>query len=140
MFVQVHDAQLQRAQNAMDRLNGQRYGGIRHAAMGMIVAPRDPGTLIGEPQTGGEALIPLKGISKRRAAALGEVAMSGYGLDVVPRSARGGWGGGASSMNLTLTLGPGGSPPDRALAQIAHYALRTGSLQLKAGNTPVTVG
>ena len=140
VFVQVHDAQLQRAQNAMDRLNGQRYGGIRHAAMGMIVAPRDPGTLIGEPQTGGEALIPLKGISKRRAAALGEVAMSGYGLDVVPRSARGGWGGGSSAVNLTLTLGPGGMPSDRALAQIAHAALRNGSLQLKAGTTRVTVG
>ena len=49
-------------------------------------------------------------------------------------------GGGSTAVNLTLTLGPGGGQADRALAQIAHYALRTGSLQLKAGNTPVTVG
>jgi hypothetical protein len=62
------------------------HGGIRRAATGMIIAPSDPGTtLVGEPQTGGEALIPLQGISQSRAMGLMQTAGAGYGLDVVPR-------------------------------------------------------
>lgn len=57
-------------------------GGIRHAAEGMIVAPSDPGTLIAEPQTGGEALIPLKGISQSRAMSLAQVVGDSYGFTV----------------------------------------------------------
>lgn len=68
--------------------HGLAMGGIRRAAVGMIIRPRDPGTLVGEPQTGGEAMIPLRGISQMRAAALGQVAVGGYGLDVVPRGYR----------------------------------------------------
>lgn len=68
----------------------QRYGGIRHAAAGMVVPPSSPGTvLFGEPETGGEAFIPLQGITPARAAMLGQIAMSGYGYNVVPRSGGG---------------------------------------------------
>jgi hypothetical protein len=61
------------------------HGGIRKAASGLIVRPSDPGTLIGEPQTGGEALIPLRGITQSAAMGLMHVAGAGYGLDVVAR-------------------------------------------------------
>lgn len=60
-------------------------GGVRRAATGLIVAPSDPGTLIGEPQTGGEALIPLRGISQLRAMSLAGVVGASYGFDVTPR-------------------------------------------------------
>lgn len=58
-------------------------GGFRHAAAGMFIPPSDPGTtLVGEPQTGGEWLIPARGISQGRAADLIGGAARGYGLDV----------------------------------------------------------
>lgn len=60
-------------------------GGIRHAATGLIVGPSTPGTLIGEPQTGGEALIPMRGITQSRAMSLAQTAVGGYGLQVSPR-------------------------------------------------------
>jgi hypothetical protein len=60
-----------------DRLSGSsrlggndrgQYGAIRMAQGGSVVAPSNPGTfLFGEPQTGGEAFIPLRGISQMRA-------------------------------------------------------------------------
>jgi hypothetical protein len=60
-------------------------GGIIHAAEGLL-PPRSPGTLVlaGEPQTGGEVMIPQRGISTARAAALGTVAMAPYGMTVTP--------------------------------------------------------
>lgn len=60
-------------------------GAIRTAATGLIVAPSDPGTLIGEPQTGGEALIPLRGVSQSRAMSLAQVVGNNYGFDVSTR-------------------------------------------------------
>lgn len=78
--------------------------GIRKAAVGMFIPPSDPGTVLtGEPQTGGEWLIPARGISSTRAAMLGQRAMSGYGLDVVPKS--GGRGGGGQYMELRAAPG-----------------------------------
>lgn len=79
-------------------------GGIRHAATGMIVAPSNPGTLIGEPQTGGEALIPMQGIAASQAAWLGQTALSGYGYNVVPRSVKPGGGGMPSELTLNATF------------------------------------
>lgn len=65
-------------------------GGIRHAAAGLIVPPRDPGTVImGEPQTGGELFLPLQGVSQMRAMGLAQVAGNNYGFDVTPRAAGG---------------------------------------------------
>lgn len=66
-------------------------GGIIHAAQGLLPA-RSPGTLVlaGEPETGGEVMIPQRGISPGRAAALGSVAMAPYGLGVGPLGGGGG--------------------------------------------------
>lgn len=59
-------------------------GGIRYAADGMIVAPSNPGTvLFGEPQTGGELFLPMRGIPQSRAADLLNTAGAGYGLRAV---------------------------------------------------------
>lgn len=59
------------------------HGGIRRAQVGMIIPPSDPGTtLVGEPQTGGEALIPFQGISQGRAMDLMQQVGAGYGLAV----------------------------------------------------------
>jgi hypothetical protein len=110
-------------------------GGIRHAATGLIVGPSDPGTLIGEPQTGGEALIPLRGISGARAASLAQTAVGGYGYDVVPRAripdglfgGRGAGGGGA----LTLTVEFGGAV-DTAMGSAFMKLLRTGDVKIRA--------
>lgn len=99
-------------------------GGIRRAATGMIVGPSNPGTLIGEPQTGGEALIPLRGISQGSAATLMRTAGAGYGLDVVPRG-RGYSGGGTTvivrqPINVTT---PAGDVIHRTMIE---FALNTG--------------
>ena len=78
-------------------------GGIRHAATGLVIPPSNPGTVLAaEPQTGGEVLTPLKGISKQRAMQLTGVVGSAYGFDVVPRGGArtpvyGGAGGGGRS-------------------------------------------
>lgn len=53
------------------------------AADGMFLPPRDPGTILaGEPQTGGEWLIPQQGISQARAAGLLAGAAAPHGLMV----------------------------------------------------------
>jgi hypothetical protein len=68
--------------------HGLAKGGLRKAQVGMFIPPSDPGTVLtGEPQTGGEWLIPAQGISTSRAQMLGSAALGNYGLDVVPRSA-----------------------------------------------------
>jgi hypothetical protein len=76
-----------------DYAQGGHWQG-RAAAAGMFLPPSNPGTILaGEPQTGGEYLIPARGISRGRAAGLLSGAARGYGLDVVG----GGSGGAASS-------------------------------------------
>jgi ribosome-associated translation inhibitor RaiA len=102
------------------RGGGFAYGGIRRAASGMIVGPSSPGTLIGEPQTGGEALIPLQGISASRARALAQTAVGGYGLAVVPQHS----GGQAVAVSFAFT---GGSTD--WLAQGFMHALSDGKVQ-----------
>lgn len=113
------------------------HGGIRHAATGLIIGPSDPGTLIGEPQTGGEALIPLKGISRARAAMLAQTAVSGYGLDVVPHGSGrrlpnlfgGGSGGSGAGTPQLVYSGSGGGLEGIFVSWMAAQ-LRTGALQL----------
>ena len=77
-------------------------GGIIHAAEGLL-PPRSPGTLVlaGEPQTGGEVMIPQRGISQARAAALGTVAMAPYGMTV---GLAGSSGGGGSDRPIVVQL------------------------------------
>jgi hypothetical protein len=64
-----------------------------------------------------------------RAASLGQVAMSGYGLDVVPRGYRAGpmsSGGGTLRVELAFTGG------NDALSSLLMKMQRTGDLQLTA--------
>lgn len=68
------------------RTGGFALGGIRTAATGLLVPPSNPGTvLFGEPQTGGEAFIPLRGISRAMAMDLSQVVGDAYGFEVSPR-------------------------------------------------------
>jgi hypothetical protein len=59
-------------------------------AVAGVLPPRSPGTLMlaGEPETGGEVFMPLRGISQRRAMTLAQVAGDAHGFDVTPRAAR----------------------------------------------------
>lgn len=108
--------------------HGFALGGIRRAQVGMLIPPSSPGTVLtGEPQTGGEALIPLRGISQMRAAALGQVAMAGYGLDVVPRGyPSSGWGG-KVQVEMSIT----GDTRDW-LGGAVMEGFRTGRIQIRA--------
>jgi hypothetical protein len=105
---------------------GQALGGIRHAALGMIVAPSDPGTLIGEPQTGGELNLPLQGITQARAMSLMQVAGAGYGLDVIRR---GGGAGGTMRFEHTFTVR---GNADSGLATWFMRAVRRGDIQISS--------
>lgn len=117
------------------------HGGIRHAAAGMIVPPRDPGTvLFGEPSTGGEALIPLgRSISDNGAMALASVVGAHHGFDV-GRSTRvpaglfgsGSGSGGGGTMRLEIS-----ARSDTALGSLLARMLRTGELSLTVVNGTV---
>jgi hypothetical protein len=111
---------------------GYATGGIRKAATGLLVPPSDPGTvLFGEPQTGGEALIPLKGISPDRAMDLAQTVGNSYGFDAVPR----GWmahsasPAGPTTINVTLAVAPGG---DTAVGSMLNGLIRNGYVVVKA--------
>jgi hypothetical protein len=77
---------------------GMARGGIRKAATGLIIPPSDPGTVLtGEPQTGGELLLPMKGITQDRAYQLIQAVAPGYGLNVSR-------GGGGMPTGLTVSF------------------------------------
>jgi hypothetical protein len=96
------------------------HGGIRHAAMGMVLPPTNPGVVLAaEPQTGGEALIPLRGISRAAAGALMNVAGAGYGLRAMP--------GGTIKIELSVT-----SDADTAMAGAINEMMRTGKLVVRS--------
>jgi hypothetical protein len=106
-------------------------GAIRHAATGLIVGPSDPGTLIGEPQTGGEALIPLRGISQMRAMSLTSVIADSYGFGITP------WAGAqhgnavpaAVAVAVTVVAAPGS---DSAVGTLVNKLIRDGLVVVKA--------
>jgi uncharacterized protein YoxC len=124
------------------------HGGIRRAAVGMVIPPSDPGTtLVGEPQTGGEVLIPLRGVSQGRAADLLNTAGAGYGLTV--SAARGGYaemrsagqmgwsgGGGPTQLELTLRVDPA---RDTGIGSLVQKAFANQEVQVFAGGQPVQV-
>jgi hypothetical protein len=88
------------------QLNFMAGGGIRKAQVGLVIPPSDPGTvLVGEPQTGGEVLIPMRGA--RDPVGLMRAAGAGYGLDVVPRGWGMGGGGRASVTTINVTVNAG---------------------------------
>jgi hypothetical protein len=91
---------------------GGYLDGRTHAASGMYLGASNPGTVIAaEPETGGEWLIPRRGISQQRAGMLLGDAAAAHGLSLarsVP-AFNGGWGGAATttpavnnSVNLTV--------------------------------------
>lgn len=97
-------------------------GGIRHAAVGMVIPPTNPGwVLAGEPQTGGEALIPLRGISQARAMDLSRTVGNAYNFDVGPR------GGGAMKFQHTFNVA---GNADSGLATWLMKAFRNGDVQV----------
>ena len=98
------------------------HGGIRHASTGLIVGPSDPGTLIGEPQTGGEALIPLRGISQTRAMSLAQTVGNAYGFSVAPM----GGGGYVDNRTVTYVINDA-SDPERVVSAIKRYEQRNGT-------------
>lgn len=108
--------------------NDFAYGGIRRAATGMIVPPSNPGTiLMGEPQTRGEALIPLSG-SRSRAMSLAQTVGDAHGFDVVPR-------GNAGSQTLTFA-----GDTSSGLAIVLRYLFNNNLIQLRdADGRPVRV-
>jgi hypothetical protein len=107
------------------RGGGFAMGGIRRAAAGMVVAPSDPGTvLMGEPQTGGEALIPLRGISQSRAMGLAQTVGDAYGFSVNA-------GGRAQSIAVSMHI-TGAGQYGQLLAQTLQEMQRTGQLKLRA--------
>lgn len=121
------------------------HGGIRRAAVGMLIPPSDPGTtLVGEPQTGGEALIPLRGISQSRAMDLAQTVGNAYGFRVSAahgyadmRSAgQMGWsgGGGPTQLELTLRVDPA---RDTGVGSLVQRAFANQEIQVYAGGQRV---
>jgi hypothetical protein len=123
------------------------HGGIRRAATGMIIPPSDPGTtLVGEPQTGGELLLPLQGISRNRAMSLMQPAASGYGLKVTPAD------GAQQARQAISRMGPGsgvsgggsvrvdfsGARSDDVMTQWFIRGVDSGQIQIFAGGDQVT--
>lgn len=128
-FKTVGRPYVQNSGNSIPRAPGSAFaqGGIRHAATGMIVGPSNPGTLIGEPQTGGEALIPLRGISQSRAMNFAQVVGNAYGFDVQSR------GSSRPAVNVTVAIQPGGGA-----ASIANFLMdlqRVGQLPFVVSTT-----
>jgi hypothetical protein len=115
-----------------DRLSGSsrlggndrgQYGAIRMAQGGAVVAPSNPGTfLFGEPQTGGEAFIPLKGISQSRAMGLAQTVGNNYGFSVSR-------GGGGRQGPLSISIRFGGNV-DGAFASAFMRMVRVGQIQI----------
>lgn len=106
-------------------------GGIRHAAEGLIVPPRNPGTvLFGEPQTGGEAFIPLRGISQHAAMGLAQTVGNAYGFQV-SRQSSGGWSGSGAVRHEFVVTGDVGSL-ERVAADAFMGLVRTGKVQIRS--------
>lgn len=110
------------------RMPGTAYagGGIRKAAAGMIVGPSNPGSiLMGEPQTGGEVLTPLRGISQAHAIGLTQVVGNSYGFDVMPRGAMGGRGV-VFNLIVNAGLGTNGREVGAQIAEALRPYIRSG--------------
>jgi ribosome-associated translation inhibitor RaiA len=104
--------------------NQGQYGAIRMAEGGALVGPSNPGTfLFGEPQTGGEAFIPLRGIPQSRAMGLAQVVGDHYGFGVSP------WNSGPRGFTVNFTFG---GNLDSGLATWFMRAVRRGDIQMSA--------
>jgi prophage DNA circulation protein len=106
-------------------------GKIRHFAQGGLAT--EPTIGFGEPQTGGEWLIPNRGISQARAAWLLGSAASAHGLSVGAPAATGGDGSSTPTyVPIVVTLG--GTQMATVHAQLIpaaqQYKIRTGTTGL----------
>jgi hypothetical protein len=95
--------------------------GLAYGA-GIYPASSPPMIKFAEPQTGGEALIPRRGIAAARGLALADTAASWYGGAVMPRGGRGG-----GRIEHTLRVAGGG---DTAVGTMIRTLLRTGVLTI----------
>lgn len=115
--------------------SAQRFGGVRRAADGLVVPPSDPGTvLFGEPQTGGEVFLPLRGIGKDRAMSLAQVAGDAYGFGVAPRNGMASGGQwrtpSASAVRVSVEVGAGANLTP--LGSLFNQMLNDGLFVVKA--------
>lgn len=90
-----------------DIASAQAQGGVVKAAQGLvagILPPSSPGTFVfaGEPQTHGEVMTPLAGISPQRAMGLSQVVGDAYGFDVAPRGRMAAFAGGGRGDGQTV--------------------------------------
>jgi ribosome-associated translation inhibitor RaiA len=102
---------------------GAKHAGgiVRRAATGLIIPPSDPGTVLtAEPETGGEAYIPLRGITQNRAMGLAQTVGNNYGFNVVPQNT----GGGAVVVKVEASIGG----TNRELAGLLLEMQRRGDL------------
>lgn len=123
-FKQVGHPYIQESGKSVPRAPGGAYaqGGLRKAAVGMFIPPSDPGTVLtGEPQTGGEWLIPSQGISQGRAQNLLSMAGHGYGLSVAPAAAP------AGPVGVTINFA---GDTNSAFATSFMRLVRTGVIQI----------
>lgn len=99
-------------QGTIPRVGAYALGGVRRAQTGLIIPPSDPGTVLtGEPQTGGEVLTPLRGITQQHALDLMQVQGNAHGIDVAPRRWRAS-GGGSSSPSVVVVQATFTDPVD----------------------------
>jgi len=113
---------------SMGYLLHHKHGGIRKAQRGMIVPESSPGTLIAEPGTGGEANIPLKGISQARAMDLTKVVADSYGFSIGR-----GRQGGVAAVDVRLSSG------DALIAALMPH-IRTEIRTMYGGNVQAALG
>jgi hypothetical protein len=109
-------------------LGGVMIPAARGLSYGIYPVSNPPLIKFAEPQTGGETLIPNRGIPAARGLALADYAASNYGGRVV--GGGGGWGGGAMTINVVVTDDTG-----RQLKVIRKMVDRAGG-----GNVQVAFG
>lgn len=117
--------------------HGNALGGFEpphYAAGGSFFPPTDPGVfMMAEPQTGGEWMIPQRGISQDRALGLLAGAAAPHGLAVGRPAMVGGYG--AAGGNLTITLVGGDSLTRAVVGTLRGYVQGSygGNVQLALG-------
>lgn len=121
------------------KTNFNRYGGLYPARQGLLSGSQmfRPGPTMyafAERNTGGEAFVAKNAPHDRSLAILAQAARWH-----LPPAAYGAMAGGGGTVRVELVSGRGGTSADKALAQLAQYAVRTGALQLRVVNGRVAV-
>jgi hypothetical protein len=119
------------------RIIAQRYGGIRHAAQGLMPGIYPDGaeiTHFAEKGTGGELFLPMRGISQNRARVLLNAGAKAHGLT----SSDSGGATLVSGSRVTLEMASNGGSVERMLAEVIYGMVNTGQLRLRVGGSAVT--